>query len=333
MSQGEQDVLASRLAHVEQDRHRLQDIQRVRILGGELQLPLVAEGRCPTCQQDLDSRSVETGTVSTVEDNLSLLDAERSTLLNMQASAEIKAVNLASSVAATESRLSEARDRVRLLRDELVGPSNLPSLAEVQERLFLESRLSGAERLGALIGAIDEALDSLALRLDDVRTRRARLGESDSNPRDRVLLRSFRSSFQQQLSAYGLRSLSPAEVTIDERTLLPINDGFELSFDVALGISASDAIRTKWAYHTALLEAAFAHEEGRHLGFLILDEPRQQETDRRSLEAFLQRLHGDSGLGQVIYATSEESSLLNILLQGIPHNKLPAHGSHLLQLG
>jgi hypothetical protein len=63
---------------------------------------------------------------------------------------------------------------------------------------------------------------------------------------------------------------------------------------------------------------------------MVLDEPRQQETDHRSLAAFLDRLNTDRGLGQVLYATSEEPTMLNQLLSDIPHTSLPALGPHLL---
>jgi hypothetical protein len=172
----------------------------------------------------------------------------------------------------------------------------------------------------------------LSIRFDDTRARRAILGEETASPEDVGTLAAFRRSFQQQIEAYELRSVPPGEVTIDDRTLLPVDDGFELSFDMALGISASDAIRTKWAYHTAIFETASTRPRGRHLGVLTLDEPRQQETDHRSLAAFLNRLNTDRDLGQVIYATSEAADVLADVLRGIPHNSLPASGRHLLVL-
>jgi hypothetical protein len=332
ISGADQDALAARLAGVEEDKRRLTDVQRIRRLGGELDLPLIAEGRCPTCQQELDGRDVASGTVSSIEENIALLDAERVTLLSMQAAAAERSARLEESVGAAEADLAAARDQVRLLRDELVGPSNAPSLSQVQERLTFESRLRGAEAVKDVCVAVEHELEELSIRLDDVRARRATLGEAAANSTDARILAAFRSSFQQQIAAYGLRSVPPDEVTIDERTLLPVNDGFELSFDVALGFSASDTIRTKWAYHTALFETASTQEHGRHLGLMVLDEPRQQETDHRSLAAFLDRLNNDNGLGQVLYATSEEPEVLGQLLKGIPHTSLPAVGPHLLIL-
>ncbi|HEY3981255.1 MAG TPA: hypothetical protein VGM79_28625 [Streptosporangiaceae bacterium] len=121
------DALASRFAGVEADRRQLMDVQRIRRLGGELDLPLIAEGRCPTCQQELDGRGVAFGTVSSSEENIALLDAERVTLQAMQAAAQERSSRLQESVRAAETDLEAARDQVRLLRDELVGPSNAPS--------------------------------------------------------------------------------------------------------------------------------------------------------------------------------------------------------------
>ena len=266
ISGADQDALVARFAGVEADKRRLMDVQRIRRLGGQLDLPLIAEGRCPTCQQDVDGRDVASGTVSTIEENIALLDAERVTLLAMQAAAQERSARLQESLEAAEVDLAAARDQVRLLRDELVGPSNAPSLSQVQERLTLESRLRGSAAVRDICAAVEHDLDELSIRFDDVRARRASLGDETASPEDAAALTAFRRSFQQQIEAYDLRSVPPGEVTIDERTLLPVDDGFELSFDMALGISASDAIRTKWAYHTALFETAATQPRGRQLG-------------------------------------------------------------------
>jgi hypothetical protein len=330
VSAADQDALAARLAGIEADKRRLRDVQRIRQFGGELDLPLVAEGRCPTCQQDVDGRDVASGTVSTIEENVALLDAERTTLVSMQAAAQGQRARLAESVQAAETDLAAGRQQVRLLRDELVGPSNAPSLSQVQERLTLENRLRGAAAVQDTCSAVEDDLDELASQFDDVRARRALLGEEDGSAADAAILSAFRNSFRQQIADYGLRSVPPNEVTIDDRTLLPVTDGFELAFDLSLGFSASDTIRTKWAYHTALFEVATTQDRGHHLGLMVLDEPRQQETDPESLAAFLNRLGRDSRLGQVLFATSQDSEALAPLLQTIQHHSLPASGPHLL---
>ncbi|AQU66303.1 hypothetical protein BBN63_08615 [Streptomyces niveus] len=105
----------------------------------------------------------------------------------------------------------------------------------------------------------------------------------------------------------------------------------ELTFDLSMGISASDMIRTKWAYYLSLFEAAISSPRNRHARLLMLDEPRQQETDRRSLAAFVKRLERAAGSGcQVIYATSEDRRDLEEVLYNVEVAMLPANGSHLL---
>jgi hypothetical protein len=324
------DALASRLASIEADRRRLRDLVKVRDIGGELELPLIAEGRCPTCQQTLDDRDVATGNVSTVDENVSMLESERRTLLTMQVAALQRMSDVEAALSSANSNMLEARARVRLLKDELVGPSGAPSLATVQERLRLEERIRAMNRVTMLVGSVEDELDTLAQRLDGIRVRRAALGDGKLAPRDATLMESFRRSFREQLAEYGLRSLPSSEVTIDEQTYLPVHDGFELSFDVAMGISASDTIRTKWAYHIALLEASRLGQRGHHFGVLVLDEPNQQQTERPSLAAFLRRLQRDSHLAQIIYATSEDPDLLDENLRGLAYTRIAADGVHVL---
>ncbi|MEK8109283.1 hypothetical protein NKG94_40470 [Micromonospora sp. M12] len=47
MSRGDEDAIAARLASMEEDKSRLRDVKRIERLGGEMELPLLAEGRCP----------------------------------------------------------------------------------------------------------------------------------------------------------------------------------------------------------------------------------------------------------------------------------------------
>ncbi|MEV6969269.1 hypothetical protein AB0M47_29580 [Hamadaea sp. NPDC051192] len=331
-AQADQDAAATRRAQIENDKQRLQDVTKLRAIGGEFELPLIAEGRCPTCEQSVDNRDVATQYVSTIEDNIALLNAERVTLNSLQAAAKERADDIRVRLTSAESELASARDHVRLLRDELIGPSAAPSIADVQQRLKLETLLRDSERATSVVETVEEELDELATRLEDLRRRRRALDSSPMMAADVARLSTFRQSFTSQLRAYGLRSLSPNDVTIDDRTLLPVDDGFELSFDVSMGMSASDTIRTKWAYHTALMEAAREHSGSHHLGILVLDEPRQQETNRTSLASFLERLRDNSSATQIIYATSEDSALLSSLLSAIPHTSIPSFGPHLLDI-
>ncbi|AWK71834.1 hypothetical protein CBI38_09770 [Rhodococcus oxybenzonivorans] len=225
-----------------------------------------------------------------------------------------------------------SRRVVRSLRDELSGPSDAPSVVEIERRLELERQLSASVRAANVVDSTVEELSDLAQRFFELRAELEELRNAGENAADVARVEKFRESFQSQLSAYGFRSIRPTDVTIDDQSLLPVCDGFELTFDVAQSSSASDTIRTKWAYHLALLEATRAIAESRHIGVLALDEPRQQETDRADLRAFLLRLAENAQSGQILYFTSEAPEILRELLEGIPVTFLPSSGDHLLSI-
>lgn len=217
LAQADSEAVTARLAVVEEDRRRLRDVRRLRALGSTLELPLLSSAQCPTCEQDLDGRLVATGQAASIEDSAILADAERLTLIELQESIGGRTRALGTVADAAGQDLAEARNRVRLLRDELSGPSAAPSYAEVERRLSLKTRLHGAEQVAGTVEAVDEELDRLAIRLDDVRIQLAALEEAAGSPEDAIVLANFRARFREQLALYGLRSLPPENVTIDER--------------------------------------------------------------------------------------------------------------------
>jgi hypothetical protein len=325
------ESVTERLASVASDRQRAMDLMRLRRLGSTLEVGVVADDTCPTCAQRLDERHVATGHIASLDDTIAVLEAERQTLVAMQASASERNAELREAAANLTREQSVARQRVRILREELSGPGNAPSIVDLQERLELRDRVAAVSRVEDTAFAVDEDLDRLAGEFAD--TRRAILAleaqaQSDSDAR---AIDAFRRSFTAQLSEYGLRSLPPTEVTLDENTFVPINDGIELAFDLTMGMSASDTIRTKWAYFVGLADAASTAENGHHVGFLVLDEPRQQETDRVSVGALVRRLTQTTSRGtQVVFATSEDPEELREILAGIDFYEIQTPSNRLL---
>jgi hypothetical protein len=103
------------------------------------------------------------------------------------------------------------------------------------------------------------------------------------------------------------------DLEISENSFRPQKEGFEIGFE----LSASDAIRLKWAYQLALLELGRMGSTN-HPGFVVFDEPRQQETAKVSFEGLLKRAAGAKAAGQqVIFATSEDREQLEALLSSV----------------
>jgi hypothetical protein len=121
---------------------------------------------------------------------------------------------------------------------------------------------------------------------------------------------------RQQLRRYQFDSLRPEDVDISRETYRPAHEGYELGFD----LSASDMIRVIWSYLFAVMRVS-EEEGGNHLGLLIFDEPKQQETAK---ESYRQLLHEAAEQGQrgsqIIFATSEDRESLMEMLGGTRYN-------------
>jgi hypothetical protein len=73
----------------------------------------------------------------------------------------------------------------------------------------------------------------------------------------------------------------------------------------------------KWAYQLGLLELART-ERTNHPGFVVFDEPRQQETAKISFKSLLERASKAKMAGQqVIFATSEDRDELERFLSTV----------------
>lgn len=110
---------------------------------------------------------------------------------------------------------------------------------------------------------------------------------------------------QKNLSTFGFSTSGVDKITISRTTLRPEQNGY----DIIAETSASDYIRTIWAFTLALLEIANNSTfEIHHGGFVIFDEPRQHETKTKSLNDLL--IHSSKlfeTAGQVIFTTSFEN--------------------------
>jgi hypothetical protein len=127
---------------------------------------------------------------------------------------------------------------------------------------------------------------------------------------------------REQLASYGFSTFPVSELEISDENYRPQREGFEIGFE----LSASDAIRLKWAYQLALLEVARSAPT-HHPGVVVFDEPQQQKTAKISFQKLLERASGAKESGQqVIFATSEERDQLDAFLAGIDCNFLPFDG-------
>jgi hypothetical protein len=326
LAEGELAALDRRIQATREDRQRLMDVRLLQALGSPLGIEALSFHDCPTCHQALDAIEVREDEIPlALDDNLRLLEERLVTLTSMRDGAKANTSTLTLALSSARELAASLRLRIRAIKASLVAPDSSPSIAAIERRLSLERQLGDLQQLEGLLGVSTDELKRLAERADSLRAQIVEL-RAEFSATDQRKLRFLQDSLRGQLRDYGFGSLPPDEVFISFETLHPAHEGFDLSFD----ISASDTIRTKWAYFLALAELSTT-EATHHPGLVIFDEPGQQEIDRSSLAALIRRARAVARGGhQVILATSEDEHFIRDALED-DHAALQTAGPKLLQ--
>ena len=120
---------------LEAEKVQLRDVRTLEKLGSDLDSVSLSHATCPVCSQSLDQQQVATGIVMDVDSNLSLIDSEREAVTHLVQDALARVEASRSLTESLRAEIASLRDRVRALKDELSGPSNAASVAQVAERL------------------------------------------------------------------------------------------------------------------------------------------------------------------------------------------------------
>jgi predicted nucleic acid-binding Zn-ribbon protein len=301
----ERSAINLRLKTLEEDLIKNRDARKLKELGSEADLDYLT-GHCPTCHQSIaDALLVKEKdeVIMSIDENIAFIKSQQVTFRKMLSNIDNTIEEKEKLLSRARYHIQELRMKVRAIRQSLTSDGRMPSIAAVQERLQLDSRLNelskaeedfqlGFERLGELSAKFREnktLFEQLPVDL---------LSESDQQKVGRLteLLRD-------QLGAYEFSTFSPGLIDVSWETYKPIREGFEIGFE----LSASDSIRLIWAYLLSLLEFAREYKDSNHLGCLFLDEPRQQETAKLSFVGLLRRAAESKRYNQqLIFATSEE---------------------------
>jgi len=201
------------------------------------------------------------------------------------------------------------------LRHTLVGNEATPAVATIERRIRLADRIARLESLEQDFAGFMTRLGVIAGKARALAGELASLGPEGLSSEDQAKLAIVSAAFTQQLIDYGFRSYRTDVIGVSPVKYIPERDGIELSY----GLSASDLIRMIWAYLLALFQVA-DRKTGHHPGFIVFDEPRQQDAAQVSFDALLKRAATAANAGgQVIVATSDEEANIRHALGTLPY--------------
>jgi hypothetical protein len=208
-----------------------------------------------------------------------------------------------------QQELRERQQEVRGLRQALVQPSAAPSRAIIEEIVRRQTFLDHLRSVQEAVDGLMEELRSLADEWTTLQDRMKRLSTDDLTPGDAEKLNDFEATIRRHLGRYGFRSFQPDEIELSKDNFRPLVRRWEddqlVEKEINFEVSASDAIRLKWAYYLGILSLS-RRRSTNHCGLVIFDEPGQQEMEIPSLQALVNWAAGNlDAEQQLIIATSE----------------------------
>lgn len=322
------DQLALRVEALEEDLERHKDSVVLQGLGSNQAVSLIADHVCPTCHQELQDGADITSHAMTAAQNVEFVSQQLETFRAMRADVERVLSAIRARADALRQGVASQRTQVRAIKDALVGQNNAPSIADVTKVVATQARRDAIRDNRAAIASLRQRLSDLTASYATNRARLQAVQADQLSGGDIARIEALEAALRFRLAKYQFGSLPPADVDISRETYRPAHEGFDLGFD----ISASDMIRVIWAYLMSMLSVS-GESGGNHLGLLVFDEPRQQETARESYEQLLLQAADEAGNDrQILFATSETSDEIRRMLGAAQHHlvDIPA-GSRIIQ--
>ena len=305
----------TRLSSLQDDFRKNKDALKLKTFGSNAGWSLI-EHTCPTCQQHIADTllsQVSTENPMSVEDNITFIKKQIETFEHLKENATALIARKKSELASFHTEMDALRAQIRALRQTLLSPTSTPSLEGVRKRVELEGLATTLERANLEFEEAMQNFSEVAEAWRALLEQKQRLPTDGFSPSDKSKLDRLRDLLREQLKAFGFSSLNPDTLEISRETYRPTREGFDLGFD----LSASDNIRTIWAYLQGLLELS-TEMTLNHWGMLVFDEPRQQEASELSFQNLLKRAAQSAGRQQqVVFATSEPLESIERMTAGL----------------
>lgn len=314
----------TRIAQIDEDLKKNQDALKLQNYGSKASVDL-SPHHCPTCEQPLMDALLPQGTIEplmSLDDNIEFLSAQRAIFKRLVGRSDVVIKELDLDLLSTGDDVRQKSARLRALKSDLIAPAHAASASVIEERLRLDARI---QRLSAVRDHFDGLVTQLTGQAEiygGLLAAHAELPRDRLSDADRDKLRVFERSIREQLGRYGFKTFAPKELEISEDTYRPQKEGFEIGFE----LSASDAVRLKWAYQLGFLDVGL-QTTTHHPGILVLDEPRQQEAAEASVNGLLRTAASLAEKGsQILIATSEQLANVKQFVADLPCQLLAFDG-------
>ena len=308
------ESIKNRIEDIKKDLQESKDLKKLIELGS-LENTSIAKSKCPTCGQKINDTFFEQCgelKIMTIEESINCLSNEK-TMLEFSYNAQYDLVQAKKEIITTlEKRIEHISDRIRVVKSDLITNNKAISQSHIHRIVNLEIDKQNIIEFEKNINELYQQLRDIGKKWGKAKEELAKLPSNLINNKDKDILKAFNKEFKSLLILFNFESTDIESIYIDEYNYLPSVEGFDLYSDS----SASDTVRIIWSYIIALQKISKVY--GNNIGFLLLDEPAQQNTDISSAKELLKELLKLSENQQVfvLYKMEKIENLLEDLPEG-----------------
>lgn len=310
------------LSNIEHRLHSARDVLRLKTEGiGRIEIV-----ECPTCHRSLDPSTFQLTAQSTdsVEAHIAALERDRILVRDNMASSQEQVIRLSADLTNAEDRLRET-ERALGTVNHTIGTSREQLAKTATDLVSTETEMERVSETARELLGLQTRINTWISKVGSTET--ITTNNTDLNRRLKV----FTVKLRELLEALGhgaITSQPELELSIDDE-YIPYLGPRRLR---SLG-SASDHSRLVAAYVLALAVTSEA-EDGLHPGFVVLDEPLQQNPDEKHRSLFIDFLTSDTAkalkVQTIVFTWLHEPELAQLREKGV--NVMTPQAEHFLQL-
>ncbi len=308
------DKYQRQLIEVEDELIKNKGAKKVYELGSNIPIRL-ADGICPTCNQEVKDTLLPQELEQTpmrIDENIKYLEAQKRMIV-AYLNAHKDSINKKTRLYNNYNLLmnEDLRPTIRNLKRELVEDIRTPSEIEIEKKLKYRARVKFygelIEELFGYVSDFQELSDSWAKILNEIE----RTPKDSFSRIDKQKMQLFEESFKRLVSKFGYRSKPPNAIKISLDSYLPEIQGDQMRYNIRFDSSASDLIRSIWAYTCSFLNVSDGFPNNtNHPRFLAFDEPAQQNMANADFRSFLQELSNYKNCQILVFASFNQSQEL-----------------------
>ena len=293
------EKLTQNLKTINIDIRNNKDALKLKNMGSDLQVSSYM-GLCPLCHQHIEDTllpSQNCTPVMSIEDNIKHLESQKD-MLDFALSAHRKNKDtINENIQSISGRLFTLRRLAKAIRSDLFSVDEDVSETIVLKRIQIENKIDSLKKLMGFVDSKLSEIKELSAEWKIYLQDKEKIPKLKFSNDDLNKLNTLESYFKSNLKAFGYKSVSNFNsIQISHENYLPISEGFDMKFDS----SASDGIRSIWAFIIALMQTSIA-TKGNHPCILLFDEPAQHSIVTEDVMNLSKTIISITGNVQVIF--------------------------------